>query len=271
MVAPTEWTDRDIEFLKENYWDMSYSTIADELGMSQSVVYRKAKDDLGLPKKRKKNEIAYRYGVPIGWLLDTLHNTLEKSVNTISSEIGVGRKNINRWMEDENVPRRGQSEAELMKWEQMSPEEREAQVEAAHEKNRELAANGELAMRRWRRENPEEARELSVKWASTLAERREENGMKGVTGQDHPNWRGGKSVYDAVKRQLPGPSWNTIRSRYESEPCENCGAETTDVHHIVPLLCGGTNDDYNLMPLCRSCHHEAEWHIRDLLAPVLVA
>jgi len=193
------------------------------------------------------------------------------SENAVANELGVSRTAIQGALRHLGIERRGQSEAEQLKWSQMTPEEREAQVKAAHEKNRELAANGELSLQRWVEENPELASKLRAKHGALGASARDENGMKGVTGQEHPNWRGGKSVYDAVKKQLPGPSWNTIRSRYAGEPCANCGESTTDLHHIVPLLCGGTNEDYNLMSLCQSCHHEAEWHFRDVFDPVLIA
>ena len=45
--------------------------------------------------------------------------------------------------------------------------------------------------------------------------------------------------------------------------CERCLAAgvltpTQHVHHIIPLKDGGTNDDDNLMALCRSCHDAIE-------------
>ena len=43
-------------------------------------------------------------------------------------------------------------------------------------------------------------------------------------------------------------------------PCEVCGFEAVDVHHIYPKGMGGskTKDNIeNLMGLCRTCHTEA--------------
>jgi len=99
------------------------------------------------------------------------------------------------------------------------------------------------------------------------------------TGQNHWNWRGGKSTYDAVKKLLPGPSWETVRKRVRQRDrytCQMCGAGgwfsdvKLDTHHIVPILCGGANDTENLMVLCTSCHRSAELFIRDRLNPVLI-
>lgn len=58
-----------------------------------------------------------------------------------------------------------------------------------------------------------------------------------------------------------GYHWKKIRDRYvKKHPlCELCQKEgrfvpVEEVHHIVPLSEGGTNDEENLMSLCRSCH-----------------
>ncbi len=43
-------------------------------------------------------------------------------------------------------------------------------------------------------------------------------------------------------------------------PCENCGAQCIDVHHLEPRGMGGSkkkNNIENLMALCRSCHDKA--------------
>jgi 5-methylcytosine-specific restriction protein A len=58
-----------------------------------------------------------------------------------------------------------------------------------------------------------------------------------------------------------GYTWRKIRQAYvQAHPlCEEClkkGILTPvqEVHHIVPLGEGGTNDFSNLMSLCKSCH-----------------
>lgn len=39
-----------------------------------------------------------------------------------------------------------------------------------------------------------------------------------------------------------------------SGPCAYCGAEATEVDHIVPLTLGGTHERSNLTPACRRCN-----------------
>jgi hypothetical protein len=36
-----------------------------------------------------------------------------------------------------------------------------------------------------------------------------------------------------------------------------------EVHHIIPLSEGGTNDESNLMSLCRSCHEKIHKEIEE--------
>jgi len=117
----------------------------------------------------------------------------------------------------------------------------------------------------WYDEEPDRAREHSREVAAKGADAREQNGMAGRTGQDHPSWRGGKHLIDALRKQLR-PSWWTVRDEARADECYNCGASRCklDVHHIVPLSAGGTNEDWNLMTLCESCHRTVESHTRDL-------
>ena len=71
--------------------------------------------------------------------------------------------------------------------------------------------------------------------------------------------------YDRSRRvehnQRYGYRWRKLRARFlkQNPLCEQCrlnGQYTlaTEVHHIKPLADGGTNDEQNLMPLCKSCH-----------------
>ena len=66
---------------------------------------------------------------------------------------------------------------------------------------------------------------------------------------------------DPNTSQRYGRSWRRIRELYiQAHPiCERCQSEgrltpAEEVHHIVPLTAGGTNDAGNLMALCKSCH-----------------
>lgn len=61
--------------------------------------------------------------------------------------------------------------------------------------------------------------------------------------------------------QRYGYQWRKFRARFlNNHPlCEQCRLNgrytpSTEIHHIKPLSEGGTNDENNLMPLCKSCH-----------------
>jgi len=283
----------DVESL---YWDNTFGEIADELGVGTSTVQR-AKDHLGLPSKTTANRLKYKYGVPVDWLLDTLHNTLGKSVNQMSDDLDVSRRWISSEMDEREIYRRGQSEAEQHKWSEMSEEERQQQVAAAHEKTRQLAKTGEHTFQQLWREKPEKMKEHVQEVAHLGTPARDENGIAGrtgednpmggvtgedhhmygvtgedhpsygITGQDHHSWRGGKDVYDALKKQLHGPSWETLKKRQRGDECKMCGAtDDLHLHHIVPLLSGGTNGPFNLLTLCRSCHTKVESFTRQSFA-----
>ena len=58
-----------------------------------------------------------------------------------------------------------------------------------------------------------------------------------------------------------GHVWKEVRKRYVSKHpfCEMCFAKgiivpVDEVHHKIPLAEGGTNDQANLISLCKSCH-----------------
>lgn len=64
-----------------------------------------------------------------------------------------------------------------------------------------------------------------------------------------------------IHNQRYGSKWRKLRKRFlDANPlCEQCRQQgkytiATEVHHILPLSAGGTHDERNLMPLCKSCH-----------------
>jgi hypothetical protein len=79
-------------------------------------------------------------------------------------------------------------------------------------------------------------------------------------------WAGGYDLYRAIRALLSG-QWPEIREQAlerDNHSCQNCGRhrnelnQEPDVHHIIPLLAGGTHGDWNLLSLCRSCHSRAD-------------
>lgn len=195
----------------------------------------------------------------------------QMSENALADELDVGRRTVERALRSIGVDRRGQSEAETLKNEKMSERERRDQTRKAREANREKYGDGGY-LGKWVEKNPEEHQQVAQQAAPLGAPAREENGMSGVTGQDHPNWRGGKSLYHAVVAQFPGPSWQTIRERYRGEECAMCGDGDRELHlhHIIPVVAGGTNEPWNFLTLCEECHTAAEWRTREFANPVLV-
>lgn len=81
--------------------------------------------------------------------------------------------------------------------------------------------------------------------------------------------------YEKYKRNTEtykryGKAWRVIRKRYISEHplCEKCLEENRmtkaeHVHHIKSLSLGGTNDEENLMSLCKSCHSKIHAELGD--------
>ncbi len=67
---------------------------------------------------------------------------------------------------------------------------------------------------------------------------------------------------DEVKKKY-NYKWKKIRDAYVAEHplCEMCLKEgkytpVEEVHHILPVSRGGTNDTSNLMSVCKSCHNK---------------
>ena len=84
-------------------------------------------------KARTEYKLEQEYGVPAEWLLTYMHIQQEKSVNKMSNELPIGRTGIRNAMDRLGVHRRSQSEAEKLKWQNMTDEQRARQVQAAHE------------------------------------------------------------------------------------------------------------------------------------------
>jgi len=99
-------------------------------------------------------------------------------------------------------------------------------------------------------------------------------------GAKNPNFKHGyrRNPVSWVRNALSGMQWRAKSGqvRESVDRCSLCGDEPDrlEVHHIVPVVAGGTNEDYNLMPLCPPCHNRAEgvaneYSDNHLLAPVV--
>jgi len=87
------------------------------------------------------------------------------------------------------------------------------------------------------------------------------------------------SRVNAVRRKLSDNTWTTVARNYrdrQGPECEWCGTEPQDrkhdVHHIVPVHCGGVNEPENLILVCRPCHAKMESFVNQLseFDPLLV-
>jgi len=92
--------------------------------------------------------------------------------------------------------------------------------------------------------------------------------------EDHPRWKGGTHGVNAVRNSLSSKSWSRVAKEARSEKCANCGVESDtrelDVHHIVPVVAGGTNHSENLITLCIKCHRKAEEYTKKFTEPHLL-
>lgn len=85
------------------------------------------------------------------------------------------------------------------------------------------------------------------------------------------NHRYNKFVRPADSNKKYGRAWREIRKRYATAHplCEMCLKEgrltpVEEVHHIVPVSRGGSNNDFsNLMSLCQSCHTKIHHDLGD--------
>lgn len=99
-------------------------------------------------------------------------------------------------------------------------------------------------------------------------------------GEQNPNFKHGyrRNPVAWVRNALSDMRWSekSEQVRESADKCTLCGemADRLEVHHIIPVVAGGTNEDYNLMALCPSCHNRAEgvangYSDNHLLTPVV--
>lgn len=271
-MRPTEWTKEQIEYLKTNWLYESLPELAKALGISPTVIGRKARS-LGLPPKNHRSRLESEYQMDVCKLLNHLHWEKNMSILQMSKYLRVSRMWINTMMKECNIRWRDSSESVSLRWQTMTPSERKRQVRAAHQKMRELISQGhEPAFKEWEQRNPELMSELRRKNGRLMSIKRDLNGnnwMLGRVGSLHHGWRGGKAEYRKLRILAEG-NWRTNRKlvlERDNYTCQECGANgqdvIIDVHHIVGVRAGGTNLIDNLISYCRSCHISIERAVTD--------
>lgn len=93
-----------------------------------------------------------------------------------------------------------------------------------------------------------------------------------ITAEKHPLWSGGSGAYRALVNFHGDRNWKLLSEeiRQDADGCGLCGADRPlEVHHIVPIMRGGTNARWNLIPVCRPCHETTEGFSRSLFDSIL--
>lgn len=93
-------------------------------------------------------------------------------------------------------------------------------------------------------------------------------------GENNPNWVDGTTLswYLMLRRHVTDQVWrNEIDEVIDSDDvCKRCGdSDNLHLHHIIPILSGGTSAEWNYMKLCESCHPSVEECTRSFTEPHL--
>lgn len=74
-----------------------------------------------------------------------------------------------------------------------------------------------------------------------------------------------QSFYHAIRNRLSNHSWSKERYDNIATKCASCGTtEDLELHHIVPVMAGGLNENWNYLTLCESCHTSTEHYTKHL-------
>ena len=89
----------------------------------------------------------------------------------------------------------------------------------------------------------------------TCRGRATERGYCATHAREHPAPRQPDTRPSSTQRGYD-VKWRRIRAMFlrKYPSCVRCGAEATDVDHIISLAKGGTNEWVNLQSYCHSCH-----------------
>jgi 5-methylcytosine-specific restriction endonuclease McrA len=78
---------------------------------------------------------------------------------------------------------------------------------------------------------------------------------------DARGWTTGIELHVRIVPKSPNQIYDTIKEevlKRDGGLCQKCGtADKIRVHHLVPRVCGGTDELTNLATLCAGCHRKA--------------
>lgn len=96
-----------------------------------------------------------------------------------------------------------------------------------------------------------------------------------MRGMADPKWNGGATLHEMLLRELAGKRWKDVRRQIEEQRdpvCRLCGRKNSrngrslQLHHIVPIMAGGTHHPDNLMFLCHRCHRSTDAKLNEIIS-----
>jgi 5-methylcytosine-specific restriction endonuclease McrA len=249
---------QDEERLRELYveQDMSSREVAEELECSKTVILTWL-DEFGIEKDTPKRDMTPAE-LEDEDALRRLCVERELTTREIASKIDCSQRTVTRWINEHGIEERPWFVGELRDEAQLY--EMYVGKELGITEIADSLGCAQSTVLNWLRRHGIETRPVAP------------------TGADSPHWTGGKSIYDGVKHALP-LAWREQRRQQrerDNRTCQLCGEkrdpteQRLDVNHLIPILCGGTNGDYNLMSMCRGCHSKTEAFVRKHISSVLV-
>lgn len=227
-------------------------------------------------RKRKLQQSAEdKYGVPIKWLLETMHWILEIPIkNGMDKHLGIASITVTEWMKEFNIPTRTISEDNHRRYRSMTREQILAQTTAANNHVRKYGFPDAKGKTGWSRGLTKETHPGLM--TTSLKQTGENNPMYDKCGELHPLWKGGKIWWR-------GKRWDTIKKivkERDKYTCQHCGitekewigktGQPLQVHHIVLYRVSKNNNIENLITLCNSCHTKADAkNLRELKKPTV--
>ena len=216
-----------------------------------------------LRKYKMQRAIENKYGVPIEWLLETMHWVLEMPIrNGMDTKLEISTSTITEWMNDLKIPHRSISEDNHRRYSSMTVEQIKIQTSAANENVRKHGLPNTIGRPGWSIGLTKEDHPGLM--ASSLKHRGDKNPMWDVCGKDHPRWAGGKIWWR-------GKRWDRIKQAVKERDgftCQHCRVSEADwiiesgqplqVHHLELYRVSKNNSMDNLITLCNRCHTKAD-------------
>lgn len=250
---------KDAETMRRLYLDemKSIRTIADELGCGSSNIKRWL-DRHGIETRSAGHP-------PADWDLtdsDILRELyVEKRLSTakIAEKYDCSRRQVSRWLKKHNIPVRSRGVDEYHPKRATDIDDRDLLYELYIEKDHTAGEVGEITGH-------------APRTVLNYLRKNEIPVVKPVAGRT-PLFEGAEWLYQTLFRSYDG-NWDCVKKQVrerDGNRCQMCFAEADElenalhVHHIIPLLFGGTHDPDMQLSLCARCHRTVEPVTRSFL------